>query len=127
MIDRLEQSDVVVYIRHRSFPGSLLQGHIGVLSAVGGRRYLLVEIACGRIWIDQIATLGHELHHALEIAGNPAIVNAQSLAAYYERVGTRTTGHSTAGAMYETEGARTVGRQVRREAFTSGAKSADEQ
>src|SRR5262249_4694878 len=102
MIDRLERSDVVVYIRHRSFPGSLLQGHLGVLSSVAGRRYLIIEIACGRIWTEQIGTLGHELHHALEIAANPGIVDARSLAAFYEHFGTRTTGYGV-GAMFETE------------------------
>src|SRR6185295_14287166 len=32
MIERLEQSDVVVYIRHRQFHDSTLDGHVGVLS-----------------------------------------------------------------------------------------------
>jgi hypothetical protein len=126
MIDRLERSDVVVYIRHRSFPDSLLQGHIGVQSTVAGRRYLIIEIACGRIWTEQIATLGHELHHALEIAGSPAIVDSKSLAAFYERFGTRTSGLNS-GATFETAGARATGLQVRREAFTSSGKLADEQ
>jgi len=124
-IERVEHSDVVVYIRHRSFPDSQLQGRIGVLSAVGSRRYLIVEIACGRIWTEQIATLGHELHHALEIAANPEIVDARSLAAFYERFGTRTNGHG-AGAMFETAGARDTGRQVRREAFMSPVKTEEQ-
>ena len=127
MIERIEGSDVVVYIRHRSFPDSLLQGHLGVLSTVAGRRYLVIEIACGRIWTEQIATLGHELHHALEIAAHPSIVDSPSLAAFYERFGTRTSGHSAGGATYETAGARTTGQQVRREAFTSPVKTEDEQ
>jgi hypothetical protein len=126
MIERIERSDVVVYIRHRSFPGSLLQGQIGVLSRVAGRRYLIIEIACGRIWIEQISTLGHELYHALEIADHPSVVDAQSLAVFYERYGTRTSGHS-AGLTYETAGARNTGFQVRREAFMNPGKLAEEQ
>ena len=126
MIGRLERYDVIVYIRHRSFTDSLLQGHIGVLSTVAGRRYLVIEIACGRIWADQIGTLGHELHHALEIAEHPSIVDSRSLAKFYEQYGTRTSGHSV-GATFETVGARITGQQVRREAFTSPGKTADEQ
>ena len=126
MIERIEHSDVVVYIRHRSFPGSVLQGQIGVVSTVAGRRYLLIEIACGRIWTEQISTLGHELYHALEIASAPSVVDTKSLAAFYEHYGTRTSGHSS-GASYETAGARAAGFQVRREAFTSPGKLAEEQ
>jgi hypothetical protein len=125
LIARIERSDVVVYIRHRSFPGSLLQGQIGVLSSVAGRRYLIIEIACGRIWTEQISTLGHELYHAIEIADHPSVVDTPSLAAFYERYGTRTSGR-TAGTTYETAGARATGFQVRREAFMSPGKLAEE-
>src|SRR6266481_4672917 len=69
MIDRLDHTDVVVYIRHRTFGSVMLDGRIGILSAVGQRRYLVIELACDRSELVQMATLGHELHHALEIAG----------------------------------------------------------
>jgi len=125
MLDRLEGSDVIVYIRHRMFVGSELQGWIGMLSAVAGRRYLVIELACGRSWADQIGTLGHELHHAIEIAGEPSIVDAQSLAAYYERIGERTGGLAPSRT-YETAGARRTGLQVRREALMKPARVDDE-
>jgi hypothetical protein len=126
MIDRIERSDVVVYIRYRAFPDSLLNGHIGVLSTVAGRRYLVVEIACGRNWVDQIATLGHELHHALEIADHPSIVDTRTLAAFYERFGVRTSGFGGAGSTFETDGARQTGQQVRRETFSKSVRTTEE-
>src|SRR5262245_12330244 len=85
MLDRIARTDVVVYVRQRQFGDSTLDGHIGVLSSVGGRRYLVIELACGRSWVDQISTLGHELHHAIEIADHESIVDSRTLAVFYER------------------------------------------
>jgi len=61
-----------------------------------------------------MATLGHELYHALEIAQEPSIVDARTLAAFYRRHGIETGG--IAGRQtFETEGAEQAGRQARRE------------
>jgi len=120
MVDRLERSDVIVYIRHRVFAGNHLDGWIAILSNVRGQRYLVIELACGRTVPDQIGTLGHELHHALEIAGEPSIVDARSLAAFYERVGMDIGGYGSVRT-FETLGARQAGLRVRRDATTKTA------
>src|SRR5207245_7130997 len=73
MVDRLEQSDLIVYIRFSGFRNSQLAGRIGMLSTVAGRRYVLIELACPRIGLDQMVTLGHELHHALASASEPSV------------------------------------------------------
>ena len=124
MVDRLEHSDVIVYIRHRLFAGSQLEGWIAMLSNVRGQRYLVIEIACGRPVPNQIGTLGHELHHALEIAGEPSIVDARTLAVFYERIGLRVDGYG-AGRTFETLGARQAGLQVRRDVITNTANAAE--
>jgi hypothetical protein len=125
MLERIERSDVVVYIRHRQFADSTLDGHIGVLSSVAGRRYLVIEIACGRNWIEQIATLGHELHHALEIADHQSIVDSRTLAAFYEQFGVRTGGFGPGGT-FETAGARQTGQLVRRETFMKAVRTTED-
>jgi len=126
MVDRLEHSDVVVYIRHRQFNDSQLNGWIGVLSVIAGRRYLVIELACGRIKFEQMATLGHELHHALEIADEPSIVDARTLAAYYSRVGINTGDHAGGGRTFETVAAQQAGLQVRRDVFTRAMRTAED-
>ena len=126
MVDRLEHSDVVVYIRYRRFNDSQLHGWIGVLSVVAGRRYLVIELACGRVTFDVMATLGHELHHALEIAGEPSIVDARTLAAYYTRVGINTGNHAGGGRTFETLAAQQAGLQVRRDVFTRTMRTAED-
>ena len=124
LIDRLNRSDVVVYVRHRTFGAVLLDGRIGILSAAGGRRYLVIELACDRSELVQMATLGHELHHALEIAGEPSIVDSRTLAQFYTRIGVPSypMGH---GQTFETRAAADMGARVRRELLTTSARSAN--
>ena len=124
LIDRLDRSEVVVYIRHRMFGSVLLDGRIGVLSTVGERRYLVIELACDRSELVQMATLGHELHHALEIAGEPSIVDSRTLTLFYTRIGipSQPMGH---GQTFETRAAADVGMRVRHELLTTPARSAN--
>ena len=53
-----------------TFPQIDLEGRVGILSTIGSHRYLVIELACGRTELAQMATLGHELFHALEIAAD---------------------------------------------------------
>jgi hypothetical protein len=124
LIDRLSRSDVVVYIRHRTFGSVMLDGRIGILSTVGDRRYLVIELACDRNELVQMATLGHELHHALEIAAEPSIVDPRTLARFYARIGIPSypMGH---GQTFETQAAADMGTRVRHELLTTSARSAN--
>jgi hypothetical protein len=124
LIDRLDRTDVVVYIRHRTFGSVLLDGRIGILSAAGGRRYLVIELACDRSELVQMATLGHELHHALEIAAEPSIVDSRTLALFYGRIGipSHPMGHAQT---FETQAAADIGARVRHELLTTPARSAN--
>ncbi|HMF94162.1 MAG TPA: hypothetical protein VKE96_07710 [Vicinamibacterales bacterium] len=119
LIDRIEASDVIVYVRMRQFAQSDLNGRVALLSTMpAGQRFLVIELACGRADVVTLSTLGHELYHAVEIADEPSIVDASGLAAFYARVGSRTgdvQGHLT----FETRGAEQMGVRVRRELFTT--------
>jgi hypothetical protein len=119
LIDRLEAADVIVYVRMQRFTQSDLNGRVALLATMpAGQRYLMIELACGRSEDVTIATLGHELYHAVEIAGEPSIVDARGLAAYYTRVGDR-TGDIRGSMTFETSGAARAGVQVRRELFAT--------
>jgi hypothetical protein len=122
LIDRIDRSDVTVYIRTRKFAGGDVDGRVGILSATARRRYLIVELACGRIDQLQMITLGHELHHVVEIASEPSIIDGRSLAAHYERIGMRVSG-STGNRAFETASAREAGAKVRRELSSKAARS----
>jgi hypothetical protein len=122
LIDRLEQSNVVVYVRMRPFAAPDLDGRIGLVAApLGGPRYLVIELACGRTELTTMATLAHELFHALEIADDASAVDGATLEAYYARAGIR-TGDMPGRVTFETSGALAAGVQARRELRTRMAR-----
>lgn len=117
-IDRLQELDVTVYIRTKLFTQLDLDGRVALLSTAGSHRYLVIELACGRSELAQMATLGHELFHAIEIAEEPSVVNAETLAVFYSRIGIK-TGDSRGWQTFETEAAAAAGLRARRELLTS--------
>jgi hypothetical protein len=121
LIDHLEELDVTVYVRQRAFAQTELEGRVALLAATGVHRYLVIEIACGRPRLTQMATLGHELYHAVEIADEPSVVNAQTLAAFYMRIGRRSD-YWGGRMMFETEAAAEAGLRVRRELLTNSTR-----
>ena len=86
LVDRLETTDVVVYVQCARLR-SQLDGELTFLSAAGGLRYVVVRIAWDLPLDRKIAILGHELQHALEVADNPEIVSAGTLALAFKRFG----------------------------------------
>lgn len=120
-IDRLQVLDVVVYVRTRVFARMDLDGRVSLLSTANGVRYLVIELACGRPALVQMATLGHELFHAIEIAEEPSVVSADTLAAFYSRIGVK-TGDGGGLRTFETEAAAAAGVHARRQLLISTRK-----
>jgi hypothetical protein len=112
LIARLEASDVVVYVDY----GWLIAGRSGQLafvSSAGGSRYVMIQIASGLIEAEQLATLGHELRHAVEIADATEVIGGASFARHYSDIGIDLG--LGVNRRYETEAAVEAGRSVRRE------------
>jgi hypothetical protein len=80
LIERLNETDVIVYVKTSAQLPTNLEGHLNFLGSGGGRRYLVVSLAFGRPDMRTISTLGHELQHALEVAERPHIVDGKSMA-----------------------------------------------
>ncbi len=114
LVDRLEASDVVVYITDESFALRRWIGYLSFLSAVGGYRYLLVHVPTHRTSLDLISAIGHELQHAVEIAEAPAVVDGRSMAQHYQRVGYDVTSDRS-GKRFESREAIDAGQRVRRD------------
>ena len=68
LVERLEASDAIVYLMFDRAPSRATAGHISLLTASGGRRYLRVSLDRNLLGCERIAILAHELHHAVEIA-----------------------------------------------------------
>jgi hypothetical protein len=123
LFTRIEATDVVVYLKCARL-SSRVDGQLTFLSSVAGLRYVLVEIACDRGEIRRLATVGHELQHALEIAQWPSIVDEASLGRAYAEFGVQRDRTSTARVAYDTPAAIEVGAQVWKE--ITGAAAADD-
>ena len=120
LVDRLARGNVIVYLRCAQL-SSRLDGQLTFVSAAGGFRYVLVHLAFDRPWQRQIATLGHELQHAVEIAEQPDIVDAAALARAYTRIGFVRPATQHAIRSFDTLAAIMAGEQVRRELALSSA------
>jgi len=87
LVAQLDASDVIVYAESVCIMPQGLIGRLTFMSAAGGRRFVSVRIRCALTGVQQIASLGHELRHAVEIAAAPSVVDETSLAAEYRRIG----------------------------------------
>jgi hypothetical protein len=124
LLDQLEATDVIVYIRGRNFDDSELDGRVALLAVTKLQRYLVIEISSIETTIVQMSTLGHELYHALEIAREPSIVDTRSLAAHYRRIGEQ-QGDAIGRLTFETEAAFQAGRRTRRELLVNRTRNAN--
>ena len=114
IVERIESSDVIAYIDMRllTTPGVAAQSQF--VNAAGGRRYVRVLIDSRFNGTVLLGLLGHELQHVAEIAGEPSIVDHQSVAAFYRRTGFRSP---VGGAnRFESAAAIAAGRRVMNDA-----------
>ena len=87
IVDRLAKSDVILYVRPDVTAKNNAPTRLTFLAAKGGYRYLVIRVASGRSKEQQLATLGHEMQHAVVIADAASVVDSQSLKREFERVG----------------------------------------
>jgi len=106
----INRTDVIVYIeRVMTLPKDTL-GRLTMVP-IPAARYLRIQIRGDLSRNEAIALIGHELQHALEVAGDASVRDADGMIALYERIG-----HSSGGEhVYDTTAAQDRGRQVRRE------------
>lgn len=110
LVERLNNSNVIVYVRtNRSLPQSL-EGQLTFMGSAGGRRYVVVSLAWGRPDLRTMATLGHELQHAVEIAERPDIVDLDSMAKAYSTFAESST--RNVNTWFETGAAVAAGERV---------------
>jgi hypothetical protein len=112
LVERLHRSDVVVYLE---CDGSFRPagGRLTFVSSVGGFRYVHVRVSRLMSRDQQIAVIGHELRHAVEIADAPEVLDASSLAVAYGRIGY--TNPRAPGLAFDTHAAVQAGYQVLQE------------
>lgn len=114
VVSRLERSDVVVYIQPDYYGLAGYAGGLTFLSASGGLRYVVARVDWLRAPAQQIAMIGHELQHAVEVADNPEIVDEESMFQEYKRMG-HVNGWLGSGVAVDTPEAGEIERRVAEE------------
>jgi hypothetical protein len=111
LLEAIEDMDLIVYIVPNTQMPMTLAGRLMVVPAAHDQRYVRIEVAPQGTVEETIATIAHELQHAMEVASAPEVRNDEGLAALYKRIG-----HLVGGkGAYDTAAARDVGRTVRSE------------
>ena len=110
LLSTLEASDVIVLVSV-TFMNEGLAGDLRFLTATACARILCVRIDRLRPPPEQMSWLGHELQHAVEVAGAPEVRSEADLVTLMQRIG-RSRGQ---GRLFETDAAVACGRQVARE------------
>lgn len=117
LVETLEASDVVVYIAFDRSASPSMAGHLSLLAAPPGRRYLRVSIDRRLAGCRRLAILGHELQHAVEIAESHRVTDNASLAELYRRIGFRSAGSHD--DCFDSVGAILAGRTVEKEVLAA--------
>lgn len=120
LIDRLEASDLVVYVEVQ-WLRDIRTGRLALVGKAAGIRYAIIQVACGRITSDQLESLGHELRHAVEVADAADVVDRPSFAHHFATIGYETT-ESGPNRQFETAAAVDAGHHVRRQVATREAR-----
>lgn len=113
LVDQLEASNVFVYVQVSPFIRPTLAGQLTWMTQAGPYRYLRAMISPDQTMDQAIASLAHELQHAVEVMGDEQVVSETTLVSLYKRIGQPSTAAVAAG--WETIAAQEAGYRVRRE------------
>ena len=117
IVNRVEAGNVIVYVSLNPWMKSSLAGKLTWMTQAAGFRYLRATINTEQSFDQMIATLAHELQHALEVSGDETVIDQRGLLGLYQRIGRPSASGINAG--WETVAAQETGFQVRRELSAS--------
>jgi hypothetical protein len=122
LVRRLEAGNLIVYVSLNPVMRSNLAGKLTWMSKTGVYRYMKATINTEQASEQMIATIAHELRHALEVSDDQSVIDQRSLAGLYKRIGRPSLTGIIAG--FETDAAFEAGLQVRRELVAAAAAAA---
>jgi hypothetical protein len=122
LVDRLAKSDVILYVRPDVTAKANAPTRLTFLAAKGGYRYLVIRVGAGRSKDQQLATLGHEMQHAVAIADAASVVDSASLRREFERIGKLTQPSVGDDFFFESPVAEDVKRRILAEVSTKATK-----
>ncbi len=108
LVERLNRSDLIVYVESGRCPNREVMSCIAVASRTASNRYLRVTVDTDHTMSVIVGEIAHELEHASEIADAPAGIDSASLRALFSRIGTPSADRD----VFETTNAVRVATQV---------------
>ena len=113
LVNRIEASNVIVYVAVTPTLRSSLAGALTWMTRAGDFRYVRASISIEQSFDQMVASVAHELQHAIEVIEDESVVDEKSLTALYKRIGEPS---KAAGALgWDTVAAQRTGTRVRRE------------
>ena len=113
LVDRIEASNLIVYVAFNPIMKANLSGMLTWMTRAGDFRYVRASISKDLTFDQMIATVAHELQHAVEVVEDDTVVDEKSLVALYRRIGRQNS--SASPAHWDTTAAQNTGYRVRRE------------
>ena len=113
LVDRIEASNVIVYVAINPILKSSLSGALTWMTRAGEYRYVRASISPESTFDQMIASVAHELQHAVEVIEDESVTDEKTLVALYKRIGHPSRAAGPSG--WETLAAQRTGTQVRRE------------
>jgi hypothetical protein len=113
LVDRVEASNVIVYLEMQPGLENRLAGCLTWITAAGNYRYVRASINPELSPDALIASIGHELQHVVEIIEHPSVTDPSSLLALYRRIGSGGGTHRS--PTLDSADARAAGAQVRKD------------
>lgn len=117
LVDRIEASDVIVYLEIQPRLTDHLMGCLTWMGKGGGYRYVRASLNPAMAVETLLAAIGHELRHVIEIIDNPAVTDEASLRRLYQRIG-------LGGKTLDTQDAKDAGVLVQKDLRTTRATAA---
>ena len=111
LVKDIHATNVIVYVEATFGLPPEVSGRILLAGVAGGQRYLRIQVRSTLQRDQLIATVAHELRHALEVGADATVVDEKGFVALYRRIGDAVH----AGGGFDTEAARRAGQRVRDE------------
>jgi hypothetical protein len=112
LADRIERSDVIVYLEVRNDLGRHLAARLTWMTATESVRIVRAALRPDLRPADAVAMIAHELQHAVELADRPEVRSNHAMLELYQKIG-----HPTAqsGLQWDTQAAIAAGTVARLE------------
>ena len=110
LVEAINTSDGIVYVEEGQCGRHVVKSCVAAVTQTAMNRILVVKVDIRHADGELMGLIGHELRHAIEILGDPTVVDAASMYFLYQRIGQ--LGAYTA---FETQAAVQAGDAVRAE------------